>query len=59
MTADRPTKPLFALSATAMTRVATARFRLTRPRTGEGSDHVEAEIAVWVNEGGAGGEVRR
>ncbi|MGP0106693.1 hypothetical protein [Rhodoblastus sp.] len=59
MNGRRSTKPRFELSPERFGGVVFARFRFALSRERGASFEVEAQIAAWVNEGGAGGEVRR
>jgi hypothetical protein len=52
-------KPRFELSVEQPGSAFTVVLKFAGSRKPEASAEVEAEIAAWVNEGGAGGEVRR
>jgi hypothetical protein len=59
MNGRRSTKPRFELSTQRLGSVAFVRFQFALSRESGGSSEVNAQLAAWVNEGGAGGEVRR
>jgi hypothetical protein len=59
MSERRSTIPRFDLSAERLGSVAFVRFEFALSRDSGGSSEFKAQIAAWVNEGGAGGEVRR
>ncbi len=59
MNGGRSTKPRFELSTGRLGSVAVVRFQFALSRECGASSEVEAQIAAWVNEGGAGGEARR
>jgi hypothetical protein len=52
-------KPRYELSTERPGRSYMIVLQFSGSRKPEASPEVEAEIAAWVNEGGAGGEVRR
>jgi hypothetical protein len=53
------TKLRFELSTESLGRCSMVTLQFANSRKPEASPEGEAEIAAWVNEGGAGGEVRR
>ena len=57
---ERPSsKQHFELSMESLGRVAMVTLPFSGSRVSDASTEVEAQVAAWVNEGGAGGEVRR
>jgi hypothetical protein len=59
MNALQSRKPRFELSMEQPGRIYTVVLQFASSRMLDASTEIEAEIAVWVNEGGAGDEVRR
>jgi hypothetical protein len=49
----------FELSMEPLGRVVMVTLPFSSSRASDASTEVEAQVAAWVNEGGAGGEVRR
>ena len=59
MSEGQSTKRRFELSAECLGRGHSVVLQFACSRKPEALPEIEAEIAAWVNEGGAGGEVRR